>query len=323
MADYTFACGLCSESQTVPLRCGRKPVYCRPCQQERINAKNRADRAAIRVAPSACQQCGGPMPEGCRADAKWCRPACQSYNNRRARGEVAENTATCSSCLKPLTGMQSNAKVCRSPRCRGWAARNPGVPHPSTQPRVCAGCGKSIDHMNGKARYCTKLCGWLARVAADRAGYNAKALRYQQSEKGRAYRKAYREANVEQYRKYQRDARLRDPDRHRSYWKQWADANPLLVKDIAHLRRARQEGNRDSVGVSLRDWQRVVRRYRGCCAYCGEVADPLHMDHVVPLARGGRHAISNVLPACQSCNQRKHSMFLVVFRYRRGRTLVI
>lgn len=62
-------------------------------------------------------------------------------------------------------------------------------------------------------------------------------------------------------------------------------------------RRRQWEG--EPPGVSIGDWMRLVDRYDGRCAYCGDVADRLQMDHVVPLSRGGRHSIGNVLPACK------------------------
>lgn len=40
------------------------------------------------------------------------------------------------------------------------------------------------------------------------------------------------------------------------------------------------------------------------CVYCGE-AKPLTADHKVPVARGGINDISNILPACLSCNSDK------------------
>lgn len=69
-------------------------------------------------------------------------------------------------------------------------------------------------------------------------------------------------------------------------------------------------------GVSMRDWQRMVNRYGGRCAYCGFRPrwTPLHMDHVIPLKRGGRHSIGNVLPACGSCNVRKNARLLADWR---------
>lgn len=263
-----------------------------------------------------CQNCGGELPAGSRSDRKWCKPACQSYAQRRSSGAVAENTGTCSSCGVSLAGMQSNAKLCRSRKCRSWNQRNPGIPHPSTQPRFCAHCKASIDHRNGKAKYCDKACTSAAIIAADREGYNAKARAWQSTEKAKAYRRDYQKANAAKRQQWARENRARDPQRYRQYWKQWAEENTAACRELARIRRARKLGNPDSVGVSLKDWRRLVQRYRGCCAYCGEVAEPLHMDHVIPLARGGRHAIGNVLPACSHCNFTKHAMLLVAWRRR-------
>jgi 5-methylcytosine-specific restriction endonuclease McrA len=52
-------------------------------------------------------------------------------------------------------------------------------------------------------------------------------------------------------------------------------------------------------------WQR--RLGRGTCAYCGKAFAPgeLTMDHVVPIARGGRSTKGNVVPACKPCNNEK------------------
>lgn len=49
--------------------------------------------------------------------------------------------------------------------------------------------------------------------------------------------------------------------------------------------------------------QRIFDLMSRSCVYCGAAAD--HADHLVPLARGGMHCISNLVPACASCNRRK------------------
>lgn len=65
------------------------------------------------------------------------------------------------------------------------------------------------------------------------------------------------------------------------------------------------------------DWKRTLNRYRFCCAYCGE-SGPLTMDHVVPISRGGRHSIGNVVPACGPCNFGKHTSLAIEWRRRLG-----
>ena len=41
------------------------------------------------------------------------------------------------------------------------------------------------------------------------------------------------------------------------------------------------------------------------CQYCGVHTRALTLDHVIPRSRGGLHAWSNVVSACDACNHRK------------------
>ena len=49
---------------------------------------------------------------------------------------------------------------------------------------------------------------------------------------------------------------------------------------------------------------------RGRCYYCGGSfsQEALTMDHIVPLARGGKSTRGNVVPACKTCNNKKKYM---------------
>lgn len=46
---------------------------------------------------------------------------------------------------------------------------------------------------------------------------------------------------------------------------------------------------------------------KGVCHYCGRHVgrENLTMDHIVPLARGGRSVKGNLAPACKTCNNKK------------------
>ncbi len=46
---------------------------------------------------------------------------------------------------------------------------------------------------------------------------------------------------------------------------------------------------------------------QGKCHYCGGTFAPeeLTMDHVIPVARGGKSEKGNVVPACKDCNNKK------------------
>ena len=76
----------------------------------------------------------------------------------------------------------------------------------------------------------------------------------------------------------------------------------LIDADPEHVRREREKAR------ELRKsgwWQRRVQK--GICAYCGKQFPPklLTMDHVVPVARGGRSVKGNVVPCCKECNNKK------------------
>ena len=43
----------------------------------------------------------------------------------------------------------------------------------------------------------------------------------------------------------------------------------------------------------------------GGCAYCGAAGVALQRDCVLPISRGGRYTLDNVVPACRSCNASK------------------
>jgi 5-methylcytosine-specific restriction endonuclease McrA len=50
-----------------------------------------------------------------------------------------------------------------------------------------------------------------------------------------------------------------------------------------------------------------LRHAWGGCAYCGATERPLQRDCVLPISRGGRYTIENVVPACLPCNTSKCS----------------
>ncbi len=49
---------------------------------------------------------------------------------------------------------------------------------------------------------------------------------------------------------------------------------------------------------------------QGRCHYCGQQVAPkeLTLDHIVPLARGGRSTKGNCVAACKECNNKKRDL---------------
>jgi 5-methylcytosine-specific restriction endonuclease McrA len=51
-------------------------------------------------------------------------------------------------------------------------------------------------------------------------------------------------------------------------------------------------------------WSALLAAWGGC-AYCRASDGSLQRDCVLPISRGGRYTLGNVVPACRSCNTSK------------------
>jgi 5-methylcytosine-specific restriction protein A len=77
---------------------------------------------------------------------------------------------------------------------------------------------------------------------------------------------------------------------------------PYQFEDPEHIKRERRRAQ------ELRQsswWKQQVGR--GICYYCGEkfLKSLLTMDHVVPVARGGKTSKKNCVVCCKECNTKK------------------
>jgi 5-methylcytosine-specific restriction endonuclease McrA len=73
----------------------------------------------------------------------------------------------------------------------------------------------------------------------------------------------------------------------------------------ARASRRRQNRLRKVVNDLREDeWDALKSAWAGC-AYCGADDVPLQRDCVLPVSRGGRYTLANVVPACRSCNTSK------------------
>ncbi|MBH0131110.1 HNH endonuclease [Salinibacterium sp. NK8237] len=79
---------------------------------------------------------------------------------------------------------------------------------------------------------------------------------------------------------------------------------------VAQTRRARAARRRkrrvDAADNNLtaEQWEELKREWGGC-AYCTATDSALQKDCVQPISRGGSYTVSNVVPACGSCNASK------------------
>lgn len=63
-------------------------------------------------------------------------------------------------------------------------------------------------------------------------------------------------------------------------------------------------------------WAALLTAWGGC-AYCGADAARLQKDCMLPISRGGRYTLTNVVPACGSCNASKCNLEVTTWMRRK------
>jgi 5-methylcytosine-specific restriction endonuclease McrA len=91
-------------------------------------------------------------------------------------------------------------------------------------------------------------------------------------------------------------------DYHLKKSQRWSRNNPAKALEKKRRRRSRVAGVVHTLTAA--EWDGIKRRFKNRCAYCDRKTK-LTMDHVVPLAQGGDHIASNIVPACTRCNSSK------------------
>jgi 5-methylcytosine-specific restriction endonuclease McrA len=91
----------------------------------------------------------------------------------------------------------------------------------------------------------------------------------------------------------------------RRYIRAWNKKNRNKVRQYRAKYKALKR-NASEATFTVAAWRLLLATFDYRCAYCGKKKRRLEQDHVVPLSRGGAHAIGNIVPACRSCNAKKH-----------------
>jgi len=87
----------------------------------------------------------------------------------------------------------------------------------------------------------------------------------------------------------------------------WRSDNPERAKERHRVNELTRRARKREAFIEEVDPQTVYRMHGGMCGICKEFVsqDDFHVDHVIPLARGGEHGYINVQPAHPVCNIRK------------------
>lgn len=104
--------------------------------------------------------------------------------------------------------------------------------------------------------------------------------------------------------------------------KAWEQENKANIKIWDNTKRAKRfAATKDFDPITPEQWEEKIKMFKGCCAYCNKKTKAPEMEHVIPLSKGGPHTIENIVPACKSCNCKKHAADELAFRQKQGQLL--
>ncbi len=156
-----------------------------------------------------------------------------------------------------------------------------------------------------------------------------------------AISKQWRDQNPEKVKMIARQTYLKNPDKYKAAARAWALANPEARKEILqkserkhaakyyhhkkiaiknnphrlnkqreksryHVSLRRTRENENGARLPREWWDALLELFEtNACLYCGDTASKLAIDHFIPVARGGKTEMGNLLPCCKSCNSKK------------------
>ena len=193
-----------------------------------------------------------------------------------------------------------------------WTTRGTFAKSPPKVRDLCK-CGEPV-RARGMCRKCYRADYLLRNKEHEYA--TAKAWRAERIQEMRAQNMTYYYANPEYFAaKYQANkeaigVRRRELDsdpvriaRRREREREWRKDNP----EWALRNREGQRRRRRTDGISV-SYAAILAKFGMVCHICTldiESLEDLHMDHVIPLSKGGPHSEDNIRPSHAVCNMRK------------------
>lgn len=134
----------------------------------------------------------------------------------------------------------------------------------------------------------------------------------------RAKASARYKANPRKFKQRTRKWAKAHPETMSARQRRWGKANPDKIRNIQRRTRKAcasrirsyktlQYARKKGVTVEPVDYAIVFARDHGRCHLCGKKVKRSywHLDHLIPLSRGGEHSYRNVAVSCPMCNMRK------------------
>lgn len=184
----------------------------------------------------------------------------------------------------------------------------------------CAECGREYrprpnQLTKGQGRFCSLPCSlkWVRRSEAFKAGRVKAVATFRKNYKPKAGPESpCWKGGPEETRR-----RRTESGAEAAALRRYRAANPHKTREWAQNRRNRKAGRLEYGTIPA-----LMKLQRGLCAYCKcDIHSGYHVDHIVPLARGGKHRADNIQLLCGPCNLRKSDRDPIEFAQLNGRLL--
>jgi 5-methylcytosine-specific restriction endonuclease McrA len=217
---------------------------------------------------------------------------------------------TCSLCGRtlPLTEFvkhrrSADGHYSRCRACHRRVAQSQRSPAPRRRSRISSTSKKSPPVARSSGESGKKRCAACDQVLplADfgKRSVSVDGLHYWcrtcSAAKAKQRRQELQATDQEQWRTQHREQARKWRENRREVW---------LPKHREQQERRHERLNQNGGTLTDADWQLILKRYGYRCLACGSTTN-LTLDHIVPLAHGGRHDADNVQPLCRACNASK------------------
>jgi len=149
-----------------------------------------------------------------------------------------------------------------------------------------------------------------------------KIYRQKYREERIAYNKVYREEHREEMNKQHRNyckehreelnayQRARYPERREEILERRKTPHGRMIKRASEAKRRAQKKGSDGSNTAAQ-LQEQLKRQKGRCYWrgckLGKGKGAWHIDHIVPLSRGGTNTMDNIVISCPTCNMHRHN----------------
>lgn len=190
--------------------------------------------------------------------------------------------------------------------------------------KTCATCGEAKPYsafslnkkLLPKSAHCTP-CNSKRRAERKRTKFPpGQPKPPEQIERERAYTRAYEERNRERRKKMNHENYLKNKEKVLARSLAWTRAHPEVSAARMARRRARMSA---ADSHTAEDILQLLKLQRGLCAVCRcDIRGGYHVDHILPLAKGGGNEKTNIQLLCPTCNCSKNAKHPVDFMQERG-----